>query len=93
MLASLAAHPNAGVSVLVVGLGCENNQLQAMLHDPQTSTTVAGYAQFANARPQGSEVAEGVRWSRSSPNSWQQDYFDAATLAISAAGTEVRREN
>ena len=30
ILASLAAHPNAG-GVLVVGLGCENNQLQALL--------------------------------------------------------------
>jgi altronate hydrolase len=30
VLASLAAHPNAG-AVLVVGLGCENNQLRALL--------------------------------------------------------------
>lgn len=30
VLASLAAHPNAG-GVLIVGLGCENNQLEALL--------------------------------------------------------------
>lgn len=38
ILASLAAHPNAG-GVLLVGLGCENNQLRALLAaadlDPQ----------------------------------------------------------
>ncbi|HEX8485323.1 altronate dehydratase family protein [Sphingomonas sp.] len=32
LLASLASHPNAG-GVLVVGLGCENNQLEAMLSE------------------------------------------------------------
>lgn len=32
LLASLAMHPNAG-GVLVVGLGCENNQLSALLKD------------------------------------------------------------
>lgn len=32
LLASLASHPNAG-GVLVVGLGCENNQLAAMLSE------------------------------------------------------------
>jgi altronate hydrolase len=30
ILAALASHPNAG-GVLVVGLGCENNQLQTLL--------------------------------------------------------------
>ncbi len=57
VLASLAAHPNAG-GVLVVGLGCENNQLQALLD-------VAGLdpsrVRSFNAQSVEDEVAEGVR--------------------------------
>jgi len=57
LLASLVAHPNAG-GVLVVGLGCENNQLSALLDtsdfDPQR------LASF-NAQAVSDEVEAGVR--------------------------------
>jgi altronate hydrolase len=38
ILASLAAHPNAG-GVLIVGLGCENNQLDSLLAELPTRDT------------------------------------------------------
>jgi altronate hydrolase len=57
ILASLAAHPNAG-GALVVGLGCENNQLQALLEAGNLdSTRVRSF----NAQAVEDEVAEGVR--------------------------------
>jgi altronate hydrolase len=36
ILASLAAHPNAG-GVLIIGLGCENNQLSALIAEARLS--------------------------------------------------------
>jgi len=36
ILASLAAHPNAG-GVLIIGLGCENNQLSALISEARLS--------------------------------------------------------
>jgi len=57
LLASLAAHPNAG-GVLLVGLGCESNQLPALLDAANLdSTRVRSF----NAQAVGDEVAEGVR--------------------------------
>jgi altronate hydrolase len=57
LLASLAAHPNAG-AVLIVGLGCENNQLQALLDAANVDPTrIRSY----NAQAVDDEVAEGVR--------------------------------
>ena len=57
ILASLAAHPNAG-GVLVVGLGCENNQLQALLDAANLDPSrIRSY----NAQAVDDEVAEGVR--------------------------------
>ncbi len=56
ILASLAAHPNAG-GVLVVGLGCENNQLAALL--AAASLDPSRIRSF-NAQAVGDEVAEGV---------------------------------
>jgi len=57
LLASLVTHPNAG-GVLVVGLGCENNQLSALLgsadFDPQRVRSF-------NAQAVSDEVEEGVR--------------------------------
>ncbi|MEM1042220.1 MAG: altronate dehydratase family protein [Bacteroidota bacterium] len=44
LLARLAAHPNAG-GVLVLGLGCENNQLDAFLQEAdRTDGRVRGFA-------------------------------------------------
>lgn len=57
ILASLACHPNAG-GVLIVGLGCENNQIKALLEEvpawrrPAIRTLVTQMS--------GDEVAEGV---------------------------------
>lgn len=57
ILASLAAHPNAG-GVLVVGLGCENNQLAALLEAAKLDPS---RVRSFNAQAVGDEVAEGVR--------------------------------
>ena len=57
VLASLAAHPNAG-GVLVVGLGCENNQLAALLDAANLDPT---RLRSFNAQAVGDEVEEGVR--------------------------------
>src|ERR1700722_2195422 len=57
VLASLAAHPNAG-GVLVVGLGCENNQLQALL---DAANLDASRVRSFNAQAVDDEVDEGVR--------------------------------
>lgn len=47
MLAALASHPNAG-GVLVLGLGCESNQLDQLLH---------GVTEGANIRALGAQTA------------------------------------
>jgi altronate hydrolase len=57
LLASLLAHPNAG-GVLVVGLGCENNQLAALLG---TAELDPERVRSFNAQTVGDEVEEGVR--------------------------------
>jgi altronate hydrolase len=57
VLASLAAHPNAG-AVLVVGLGCESNQLPALL---QAADLDPRRVRSFNAQAVGDEVEEGVR--------------------------------
>ena len=57
VLASLAAHPNAG-GVLIVGLGCENNQLRAMLDAANLDPT---RVRSFNAQAVDDEVEEGVR--------------------------------
>jgi altronate hydrolase len=69
ILASLAAHPNAG-GALVVGLGCENNQLQALLEAGDLdSTRVRSF----NAQAVEDEVAEGVRAVEELAGRLQQD--------------------
>jgi altronate hydrolase len=57
VLASLAAHPNAG-GVLVVGLGCENNQLAALL---TAANLDSSRVRSFNAQAVDDEVEEGVR--------------------------------
>jgi altronate hydrolase len=57
VLASLAAHPNAG-GILVVGLGCENNQLRALL---EAANLDSSRVRSFNAQAVDDEVAEGVR--------------------------------
>jgi len=57
ILAALAAHPNAG-GVLIVGLGCESNQIDRLLEgvDPQAR----GHIRTLTAQMAGDEVEEGV---------------------------------
>ncbi|MGK2286267.1 UxaA family hydrolase [Pedomonas sp. V897] len=43
VLASLASHPNAG-GVLIVGLGCENNQLDALLAEVPDRSRIRAFA-------------------------------------------------
>ncbi len=69
ILASLIAHPNAG-GVLVVGLGCENNQLQALLDAAKLD--VSRVRSF-NAQAVDDEVAEGVRAVEELADLLQQD--------------------
>jgi altronate hydrolase len=57
VLASLATHPNAG-AVLVVGLGCESNQLPALL---QAANLDPSRVRSFNAQAVNDEVDEGVR--------------------------------
>ena len=56
ILASLASHPNAG-AVLIVGLGCENNQLKSLL--PHVDKP-ANRVRFYNAQEVVDELEEGV---------------------------------
>lgn len=57
ILASLLKHPNAG-AVLVVGLGCENNQMAALL-DAATGYDKAR-VRFYNSQQVGDEIETGV---------------------------------
>ncbi len=56
ILASLASHPNAG-AVLIVGLGCENNQIKNLL--PEVSQPECRI-KFYNAQEVEDEIEEGV---------------------------------
>ena len=56
ILASLASHPNAG-AVLVVGLGCENNQLSNLLEKVERP---ASQIRFFNSQQVGDEIEEGI---------------------------------
>lgn len=58
ILAGLARHPNAA-AVLVLGLGCENNQLKAFLE--QLGPVAAERVQAFNAQDVGDEIEEGHR--------------------------------
>ncbi|MEP7705418.1 altronate dehydratase family protein [Paraglaciecola sp. 25GB23A] len=57
ILASLLTHPNAG-AVLVVGLGCENNQMAALLE--QAGDYDPSRLRFYNSQQVGDEIEEGV---------------------------------
>lgn len=61
VLAGLIRHPNAG-AVLVLGLGCENNQLRDLLE--RVGSYDAGRIQFFNAQDVSDEVEEGTRVAR-----------------------------
>lgn len=56
ILASLASHPNAG-AVLIVGLGCENNQLSSLLEKVDRP---ASQIRYFNSQQVGDEIEEGI---------------------------------
>jgi len=58
VLAGLVNHPNAA-AVLILGLGCENNQMKAFLE--RVGPQAAGRVKFFNAQDVTDEVEEGVR--------------------------------
>ncbi|MEO9131750.1 MAG: UxaA family hydrolase, partial [Sphingomonas sp.] len=57
VLAALAAHPNAG-GVLLIGLGCESNQLDRLL--AEIDTAVHGKIRTLAAQVAGDEIEEGL---------------------------------
>ena len=57
ILAALASHPNAG-AVLIVGLGCENNQLPDLL---ELVDKPEERLRFYNSQQVGDEVEEGIK--------------------------------
>ena len=57
MLAGLACHPNAG-GVLIVGLGCESNQMKALL--AEIPDDLRGRVRTLGAQEAGDEVQEGL---------------------------------
>ena len=59
VLAGLLRHPNAG-GVLVLGLGCENNQLDALLRS-RGRRSIASASAFFNTQDVIDEVEEGTR--------------------------------
>ncbi|WOH39475.1 altronate dehydratase family protein [Thalassotalea fonticola] len=58
LLASLATNPNAG-AVLFLGLGCENNQLSALIEELPTS--ISDRISYFNAQQVDDEEEEGMR--------------------------------
>ncbi len=59
VLAGMLRHPNAA-AVLVIGLGCENNQMAALLAEAGASATGAGRLRYFNAQQVGDEIEAGV---------------------------------
>ena len=59
LLAGLARHPNAA-AVLVLGLGCENNQIRQFMD--VLGPSAAGRVRYFNAQDVGDEVEAGVRF-------------------------------
>jgi altronate hydrolase len=57
ILAALASHPNAG-GVLLVGLGCESNQLDALL--AEIDLAARSRVRTLRAQDAGNEIAEGL---------------------------------
>ena len=57
ILSGLVRHPNAG-GVLILGLGCENNQMKLMLE--AVGKTAPGRVEYFNAQEVSDEVEEGI---------------------------------
>ncbi len=59
VLAGLLRHPNAG-AVLVLGLGCENNQLAALLAEAGPAAAEGGRLRYVTAQEVGDEIEAGA---------------------------------
>ncbi|MEG3147986.1 altronate dehydratase family protein [Sphingomonas sp. RT2P30] len=89
ILASLACHPNAG-GVLIVGLGCENNQIEALLEAvpawrrPAIRTLVTQLSgdEVAEGAALVAELAEAARCERSAVG------LDALVLGVKCGGSD-----
>jgi len=89
ILASLACHPNAG-GVLIVGLGCENNQIKALFEAiPEgrrpairTLTTQTSGDEVAEGCALVAELAEAARCERSEVG------LDALVLGVKCGGSD-----
>ncbi|MDH7974388.1 altronate dehydratase family protein [Sphingomonas sp. AR_OL41] len=89
ILASLACHPNAG-GVLIVGLGCENNQIKALLEEvpawrrPAIRTLVTQLSgdEVAEGAAMVAELAEAARCERSAVG------LDALVLGVKCGGSD-----
>ena len=57
ILSGLVRHPNAG-GVLILGLGCENNQMKLMLE--AVGKTALGRIEYFNAQDVSDEIEEGI---------------------------------
>ena len=57
LLAALACHPNAG-GVLILGLGCESNQLDALI--AEIPEALRGWVRSMSAQGEGDEVTAGL---------------------------------
>jgi altronate hydrolase len=62
-LAGLVRHPNAA-AVLVLGLGCENNQLPSQLEEVRRACSPGKQLRFFNAQEVEDEIERGVRMVR-----------------------------
>jgi altronate hydrolase len=59
ILAGLLRHPNAA-AVLAIGLGCENNQMTALLAEAGATATGASRLRYFSAQQVGDEIEAGV---------------------------------
>src|SRR5687767_12446905 len=82
VLAGLVNHPNAA-AVLILGLGCENNQMKLFLE--QLGPVERQRVRYFNAQEVGDEVEEGVRAVRELAeyaSQFQRQPIDAAELVL-----------
>jgi len=83
ILCDLARHPNAG-GVLVVGLGCENNQIETMRG--MLADVDSARIRFMETQKVGDEMAEGLRLLRELAARARQDIREPAPLSALRVG-------
>lgn len=90
VLAALACHPNAG-GVLIVGLGCESNQVKALLAEIPES--LRGRVRTLGAQEAGDEVQEGLALvdalvARAAPARRQEVPLSELVLGLKCGGSD-----